>query len=328
MVYIILVNWKGVFDTIRCLESIFRSTYSYYKVIVVDNLSEDGSVEIIDAWADGRLCLAEHGATYVELLTFPPIGIKVPYLKLSTGDLNFTDNHVLHERIAEVPLVLIENTENAGFGAGNNVGLKLIRSVDDCSHFWLLNNDTVITERTLSELVQSSMNYPRSVIGSMLHYYDKPDQIQAAGGGFLNRITGKVRTLVNKCDDELDFINGASFFAPVAYLHEIGLFDENIFMYFEENEYCIRGKELGFYLRCSDAIVFHKIGGSNFGSERAWQQIIKNKYYVMKKHFGVGFWQIFYFGSLIINSTYLNSNLAKRCASRTLLKKFLNINLV
>ena len=328
MVYIILVNWKGAFDTIRCLESIFRSTYTNYKVIVVDNLSEDGSVELIDAWADGRLSLAEHGASYVELLTFPPIGIKVPHLNLSSGDLNSTNNHELHERIAEVQLVLIENSENAGFGAGNNVGLKLIKTLTDCSHIWLLNNDTVVTERTLGELVQSSVDHPRSVIGSMLHYYDKPDQIQAAGGGFLNRITGKVRTIEKKCADELDFINGASFFAPVAYLHEIGLFDENIFMYFEENEYCIRGKKLGFYFRCCNAIVFHKTGASNYGSERAWQQIFKNKYYAMKKHFGVGLWQLFYFGSLIINSSNLNSNLPKRCASRTALKNLINKNTV
>ena len=325
MVYIIIVNWKGAFDTIRCLESIFRSTYKNYKVIVVDNLSEDDSIEIIDAWADGRLSLAEHGASYVDLLTFPPVGIKVPYLKLSAGDLNLTDNDELHAGIAEVPLVLIENTENAGFGAGNNVGLKLIRSVADCSHFWLLNNDTVITERTLSELVQSSMDYPRSVIGSMLHYYDKPDQIQAAGGGFLNRVTGKVQTLDKKTDHKLDFINGASFFAPVAYLHEVGLFDENIFMYFEESEYCIRGKIKKFNFLCCGAVVYHKHGASNFSLEQTWIEIYNNKYYALMRHWGVGFWTIVYFVTLITSSTRLCRNKSKRNAALiTLKRKFKN----
>lgn len=323
MVYIVLVNWKGAFDTLRCLESIFRSKYTNYKVLVVDNLSEDGSVEIIDLWAHGRMCLAERGDSYVESLSFPPIGIKIPFLRLSSGDLNPNNNHEFLDRISDVKLVLIENSENSGFGAGNNVALKLIKTVTDCSYFWLLNNDTVVTKKTLGELVQFCADHPRSVIGSILHYYDKPNQIQAAGGGFFNSFTGKVRTLEKKCDDKLDFINGASFFAPVAYLYEIGLFDENIFMYFEENDYCIRGKKLGFLFRSSEAIVYHKMGGSNLGSERAWQQIFKNKYYVMKKHFGVGAWQLFYFGALIVNSTHLNANPAKRSASRATLKNFI-----
>ena len=36
-VYIILLNWNGWKDTIECLESVFRSQYDHYKVIVCDN---------------------------------------------------------------------------------------------------------------------------------------------------------------------------------------------------------------------------------------------------------------------------------------------------
>ena len=120
---------------------------------------------------------------------------------------------------------------------------------------------------------------------------------------------------------EIDYVNGASFFAPVAYLNEVGGFDENIFMYFEEIEYCIRGKKEGFAFRCSDAVIFHKMGGSNFGLQRAWQEIFKNKYYAMRKHFGFGSWQLFYFASIMINATKLNRNAEKRRAANAFILK-------
>ena len=46
-VYIILLNWRGWRDTIRCLSSLVSLNYSNYRVIVVDNASGDESVERI-----------------------------------------------------------------------------------------------------------------------------------------------------------------------------------------------------------------------------------------------------------------------------------------
>src|SRR5207247_9437228 len=94
----------------------------------------------------------------------------------------------------------------------------------------------------------------------------------------------------------LYFINGSICFVNKEFIDEVGGFDENIFMYFEENEYCIRAKNLGFRFQCSDAVVYHKGGGSSpGGSKRAWTLVWENKYYVMRKHFGFGMWLMFYF---------------------------------
>mgnify|MGYP003331941202 CR=1 FL=1 len=47
LVYIILVNWNGKNDTLECLSSLQKVTYTNFKVLVVDNASGDGSVEAI-----------------------------------------------------------------------------------------------------------------------------------------------------------------------------------------------------------------------------------------------------------------------------------------
>ena len=43
-VCVLIVNWNGWKDTIECLESLVRSTYPYFRVVVCDNGSEDGSL--------------------------------------------------------------------------------------------------------------------------------------------------------------------------------------------------------------------------------------------------------------------------------------------
>ena len=47
LVAIILLNWNGMSDTIECLQSITKIAYPNYKIVVVDNASEDGSCEVI-----------------------------------------------------------------------------------------------------------------------------------------------------------------------------------------------------------------------------------------------------------------------------------------
>ena len=44
---IIIVNWKGVHDTLECMNSVFNLTHPFYKIYLVDNYSNDGSVEIL-----------------------------------------------------------------------------------------------------------------------------------------------------------------------------------------------------------------------------------------------------------------------------------------
>ncbi|MCK4800220.1 glycosyltransferase family 2 protein [Candidatus Parcubacteria bacterium] len=46
-VYIIVLNWNGKDDTLECLKSLEKINYSNYKIVVVDNSSEDDSVSEI-----------------------------------------------------------------------------------------------------------------------------------------------------------------------------------------------------------------------------------------------------------------------------------------
>ena len=44
---IVVLNWNGMKDTLACLESLKKLSYSLHEIIVVDNGSTDGSVPAI-----------------------------------------------------------------------------------------------------------------------------------------------------------------------------------------------------------------------------------------------------------------------------------------
>jgi len=46
-VFIIILNWNGLQDTLECLESVYKLDYTNFHVIVVDNGSTDNSVTVI-----------------------------------------------------------------------------------------------------------------------------------------------------------------------------------------------------------------------------------------------------------------------------------------
>jgi len=46
-VFIIILNWNGLEDTLECLESVFKLDYPNFRVVIVDNHSSDGSVEVL-----------------------------------------------------------------------------------------------------------------------------------------------------------------------------------------------------------------------------------------------------------------------------------------
>jgi GT2 family glycosyltransferase len=49
LVYIIILNWNGLHDTIECLDSAMKLNYPHFASVVVDNGSTDGSADIISS---------------------------------------------------------------------------------------------------------------------------------------------------------------------------------------------------------------------------------------------------------------------------------------
>ncbi len=275
--YVILLNWNGWRDTIACLESVFQSTDSSFRVVVCDNKSSDGSLEKIAAWAGGLI--SPETPEDQRLGKFVG-GVKRPieFVNLTATDLDagcITDKGE--------PLILIDNENNRGFSAGNNVGLRYALEQPDMSHVWILNNDTLVDPYCLGNMQR---RLQREVVpkacGSIIHFYDNPQTIQAIGGCRFDERTGVALQTEGRfrsedeladCDlieKEIDYLSGCSMLIPRSLLERVGLLNEDYFLYYEEIDWFTRAGESSRPCIAADAHVYHREGGS-IGSPN-WRQ--------------------------------------------------------
>lgn len=250
-VCVVLLNWNGWHDTLECLDSLFKSKLLVFSVIVCDNASSDDSVTEITQWANKTLG-SEAFATYTKE-------------QVVTGS-NLTQ---------ATRLALVANGANLGFAGGSNVGVRLALNSPECKYVWLLNNDTTIDEDALGNALARAESDPSiGLCGSTLIYHRNQQTVQALGGATFNRFTGRskhigafsalrdVPTNPAPTEQVMSYVVGAAMLVRRAFLEQVGLMQEDYFLYYEEIDWCTRGKgkfRLGY---APNSYVFHKEGAS------------------------------------------------------------------
>ena len=266
---VILVNWNGWEDTIECLDALLACIKPSMHVFVVDNGSTDGSPEHILKW----LAKPQPNADWKNFEGVSRITQTVPAKPVPVNVLGVDGEKIKTSRGAMVTLVYAG--DNLGFAAGNNVGLRLALK-KNFDWFWILNTDTVVRYDALSELLQYARLNPKfGIIGSTLIYYYKPERVQVMGGGRLNLCTTTISHIGEGVavdnipidgklvEYEMAYVVGASMLVSRQFIQQIGLMQDDYFLYFEEIDWAFRGKPkflLGYAPR---SWVFHKVGGSS-----------------------------------------------------------------
>jgi GT2 family glycosyltransferase len=282
-VAVVIVNWNGWPECTECLDSLFAQSYRNFHVFVVDNDSSDGSVEHITAWCEAPkrnpIWRRQPGVDSLsDQSTASPIGFRV----VRRAD------HGLPKPAAGYQLTLVRSGGNLGFAGGCNVGVKAA-GLANFDYFWFLNADTVVDRRALAELLERAIKDARvGMVGSTVRFYDRPDIVQAMGGARLNRANGmswhigQGAPLIEVPQDptvverDMDFVMGASMLVSARYIAEVGLMEEDYFLYFEEIDWALRGRgrfSLGFAPRSH---VFHKWG---VNSHKAMPLLSSQYYY-------------------------------------------------
>jgi hypothetical protein len=296
-VYVVLLNYRGWTDTIACLESLFASENVDMRVIVCDNASGDGSLDRIEDWARGNIEASRPDEPRLADL----LGRVCRPLQVRRLDRTEAESGL---PLGEAPLVLIDNGENLGFAAGNNVGLRLALAQTDMAYAWLLNNDTLVEPGCLAAMRDALIERSdRAVCGSVIHFFDRPDLIQALGGNRFNHLTGIAARsegrFLNESEpfcpaataDRLAYVSGCSMLLPRRFLEEVGLMDEDYFLYYEEIDWFTRAGEGFPPCVAPDAHIYHR-EGSAIGSP-GWKRratafadfhLYRSRFLFMKKH--------------------------------------------
>ncbi|HEC88424.1 MAG TPA: glycosyltransferase family 2 protein [Thermoplasmata archaeon] len=330
-VSIIILNWNGWKDTIECLESVYQITYPNYDVILIDNGSEDESIEKIKEYCEGKIKVNSKFFEY-SILNKPINFIEYNREEAEAGGGK-------EEEIADLPsnrkLILIKNEKNYGFAEGNNIGMRYAMKILNPDYILLLNNDTVVEKKFLDELIKVAESDEKiGVVGPKIYYYDESKKIQFAGGK-INWLRGETKEIgrdkieenqYNKIK-EVDYVTGCAFLMRRELVEQIGFFDPIYFLYFEETDFCVRCKKKRFKLiYIPTSKIWHKIAqstGGEFSPIMAYY-FVRNRYIFMKKHGRKNIikWSMFLLSYHIWIFQIIWKNLEKRDVVRSIIKGY------
>lgn len=244
-----------------CLEFLERADKPSTEVIIVENGSEDGSLEMI------RNSFPEH--------------------------------------------TLIVNEENQGFARGCNQGME--RAVGE--YVFLLNTDTEVAPdaiRRMLDVLQESPEY--GAVAPMLIHPD--GRVQATVMAFPTCKTARwfatplerwfpdskelrryfMRDWDQTSTRDVDQPPAAAFLIRRSVLDEIGLFDESLWLFYNDTDLSLRMAKAGYKTRyLAEAKVVHHVGASTSKFARFIPVWNANRLAFYRKHFG-------WWGNLTIKS--------------------------
>ena len=250
---VIVVNWNTKKLLENCLASIFKFTKGIsFEMIIVDNGSTDGSQALVK------------------------------------------------EKFPQVKLIL--NKSNLGFTKANNQGMKVAKG----QYILLLNSDTYLIENSFKKLLDKTQSIEGNLgaLGPLLLNEDKSVQQSVGffpnlpqvfwwmtfiddlpGGQLLSPYHVDHDSFYRK-DQKVDWVTAAAILVPAKVIKRVGPFDEKIFMYGEEVEWCWRIKKAGFkvYFTPSAKIVHIGRGSSQKIPTRAFIGEYKSIIYFYRKY--------------------------------------------
>ena len=246
-VSIIIVNYNTYGLVLQCIESVIKNTSNIlYEIIVVDNNSPNREIE----------------------------------------DLN--------KVFPQVKLIL--NNDNSGFGIANNIGNKVANG----KFIFLLNSDTIVIDNSIYELYKFMLENPHvgacggnlcdinlspatsftrfmPSILSDIDYFFYNIYSNVLYGKDLNYCYGESPILIH------GNISGADLMISKHVFDELGGFDENFFMYYEETDLLFRIRAINYktYIVPSSKII-HLEGASEAlkSIKLDWTYESKEKYFI------------------------------------------------
>ncbi|KKQ95695.1 MAG: WsbD [Candidatus Woesebacteria bacterium GW2011_GWB1_43_14] len=300
---IIIVNYNTGGLLAECIESVLKHTKKIsYIIYVVDNNSSDESLALLSRLSKNKS------------------RIKV-----------------------------IKCSKNLGFAGANNLALKKVKS----DFVLLLNPDTLIKNNVIGDMLAWIKRKAEVGIASCA-LKNSDGSIQGTGGyfptllrvfswmtiedlPFVAKIIKPFHPMRNlsyskginfyKGIKELDWVTGAFFMFRSTLLKEIGLLDDDYFMYTEEVDYCYRAKQKGWKVFYNPAWSIVHYGGASAGSEFAILSEFKGIKLFYKKHYpkwqSLFLWVVLKIG--ILGRVILFAILGRGTLSKTYAKAFIEI---
>lgn len=234
LVHIIVLNYRMLDQVIECLKSLLRLSYPHCRIVVVDNGSGDGIESVVER-------------------EFPAVTV-------------------------------IQTGANLGYTGGNNAGIEYALG-NGADYVLVVNPDTVaVNPEFVDEMVDYLESHlevgiagPRVFLREMGNVQNTvlfaPGLWRSVANWFRFRTNPRSLEFSGGEVVEAEVLNGVCLLVRAECLRQIGLFDENIFMYIEDADMDYRARQHGWrvnYLPIDSVIHlqrqegYHQTGMASF----------------------------------------------------------------
>lgn len=262
-VSIIILNWNAWEHTLRCLATVFHSTCPDFDVILVDNGSTEDSLSKIREWAEGK----REAGTQI----FPENPTAKPTKISEFFSTDFDSLTGLEERAAR-SLTIIKIRDNVGFTGGCNLGIRYALKDEKAQYILTLNNDMEIDADCVTRLLKEAQAHP--TIGAC-----QAKVLLSESPGYIDGVGVKVTwfghaALVGHGEaDRGQYAVPAEIFGAYPatalfrrkMLEDIGLFDEDFFVYYEDVDLCLRARKAGWRTRLVPSATTYHFHSAAYG---------------------------------------------------------------
>lgn len=254
---VLIVSYGNPADVDRCLKSLGNSDWTDFEVFICENAGRDAFQRLIAAVTSPKGALNQicDGSDILD----KPVG---RLIEVATCQFRGRTSHV---RLGLA-------TDNLGYGGGVNAWLEPLLQSPGWDAVLVLNPDTEVDQRCLSELMaKASEGF--GMVGGTLVFDDRQDKVINYGLHW-SHMTGRIIAVGRDAPagsvpshdvlSSIDAISGACVLVTRAFVEDVGLMAEDYFLYMEDLDWGRRrGRHrIGF---ASKAVVRH-IGGTTIGS--------------------------------------------------------------
>ena len=189
-----------------------------------------------------------------------------------------SNNHNLKKDLeSKYDNIEVKIIKNIGMGASNNIGINISKT----DFVYVINPDVILKTNTFENLVTACKNIDDFALLTPIHSEKRYPNY-------------KSNSLINSDTNifPVDSIDGFSMLINKKLFTNNNFFDENIFLYLENDDLCLRAKKSGhgiFVIKNSEIIHTSKSSfKENYNMEylRNWHWMW-SKFYFNKKHFGL-----------------------------------------
>ncbi len=256
-----------------------------------------------------------NGRQYLETCLRSIFAQKFQDFEVFVVDNASTDDSVEMVRRCFPQVQLIQNDANLGLCTANNQGILTSKA----EFVAILNNDTELEPDCLGRMVQAIKTNPQiGMCASKMLLIDQRNMIESAGiivdkAGIASGLnSGSLDTpAVSTPTPVFGACGGAALYRRTMLL-EIGLFDEDFFVYLEDADVAWRGQWAGWHcVYAPDAVTYHAHSATiKEGSPFKTRLLGRNKIWMIGKNYPLP--QLFWYGPLILVYELLSIGYAMR----------------